>query len=91
MYLRFRGENPRWSGDRCCGAAGSRSITRAPHPCSPSAPGFQGDIAVITDPGTVWRVGYRPDRWTWTPWQYAEGTDGETTPTGTTEDSQVLA
>jgi hypothetical protein len=32
----------------------------------------QGDIAVVTDPGTVWRVGYRPDPWTWTPWQYAE-------------------
>ena len=31
----------------------------------------QGDVSVVTDPGTVWRVGYRPDPWTWTPWQYA--------------------
>ena len=27
---------------------------------------------MVTDPGMVWRVGYRPDPWTWTPWQYAE-------------------
>jgi len=32
----------------------------------------QGNISVVTDPGRVWRVGYRPDPWTWTPWQYAE-------------------
>ena len=31
-----------------------------------------GDISVVTEPGTVWRVGYRPDPWTFTPWQYAE-------------------
>ena len=31
-----------------------------------------GDISVVTDPGRVWRVGYRPDPWTFTPWQYAE-------------------
>jgi hypothetical protein len=32
----------------------------------------QGDVSLVTNPGTVWRVGYRPEPWTWTPWQYAE-------------------
>ena len=32
----------------------------------------QGDVSTVIDPGTVWRVGYQPDPWTWTPWQYAE-------------------
>ena len=30
-----------------------------------------GDLAAAVDPGAVWRVGYRPDPWAWTPWQYA--------------------
>lgn len=33
----------------------------------------QGQFAVLRDPGRVWRIGYRPDPWTWTPWQYAHG------------------
>lgn len=27
---------------------------------------------MLRDPGQVWRVGYRPDPWAWTPWQYAD-------------------
>jgi hypothetical protein len=30
-----------------------------------------GDLAAAVNPGQVWRVGYRPDPWAWTPWQYA--------------------
>jgi hypothetical protein len=30
-----------------------------------------GGLAASLDPGRVWRVGYRPDPWAWTPWQYA--------------------
>jgi hypothetical protein len=30
-------------------------------------------LQVDVDPGVVWRVGYRPDPWAWTPWQYAVG------------------
>lgn len=30
-------------------------------------------LEVEFDPGRVWRVGYRPDPWAWTPWQYANG------------------
>jgi len=30
-----------------------------------------GSLAASVDPGRVWRVGYRPDPWAWTPWQYA--------------------
>jgi hypothetical protein len=32
----------------------------------------QGRIAALYNPGRVWRVGYRPGSWTWTPWQYAD-------------------
>jgi hypothetical protein len=32
------------------------------------------DLEITTDPGTVWRVGFVPDPWAWTPWIYA--TDG---------------
>lgn len=28
-------------------------------------------LQVDVDPGVVWRVGFRPDPWAWTPWQYA--------------------
>lgn len=28
-------------------------------------------LPVSVDPGRVWRVGYEPDPWEWTPWQYA--------------------
>ena len=28
-------------------------------------------LPVSGDPGEVWRVGYQPDPWQWTPWQYA--------------------
>ena len=28
----------------------------------------------MADPGRVWRVGYRPDPWAWTPWQYVGST-----------------
>ncbi|GGM10005.1 RES family NAD+ phosphorylase [Nakamurella endophytica] len=31
-----------------------------------------GPVAVLNHPGTVWRVGYLPDPWNWTPWEYAE-------------------
>ena len=37
-----------------------------------------GNLAVGVDPGRVWRVGYRPDPWAWTPWQYAGETGGFT-------------
>lgn len=30
-----------------------------------------GSLAAEVDPGPVWRVGYRPEPWAWTPWQYA--------------------
>ena len=30
-----------------------------------------GALAAGIDPGRVWRVGFRPDPWAWTPWQYA--------------------
>ena len=30
-----------------------------------------GALAAGIDPGHVWRVGFRPDPWAWTPWQYA--------------------
>lgn len=33
-----------------------------------------GDLAVALDPGQVYRIGHRPNPWTWTPWQYASGT-----------------
>ncbi|WP_426517059.1 RES domain-containing protein [Diaminobutyricibacter sp. McL0618] len=29
------------------------------------------DFAVTENPGRVWRVGFEPDMWAWTPWQYA--------------------
>jgi RES domain. len=32
-------------------------------------------IETSGDPGEVWRVGYAPDPWAWTPWEYA-GDDG---------------
>lgn len=28
-------------------------------------------LPVSGDPGTVWRVGYEPDPWWWTPWEFA--------------------
>ncbi|WP_374976642.1 RES domain-containing protein [Microbacterium trichothecenolyticum] len=28
-------------------------------------------LPVSGDPGVVWRVGYQPDPWWWTPWEYA--------------------
>jgi hypothetical protein len=28
-------------------------------------------LPVAGDPGPVWRVGYAPDPWAWTPWEYA--------------------
>lgn len=28
-------------------------------------------LHVEVDPGMVWRVGFRPDPWRWTPWEYA--------------------
>lgn len=34
-----------------------------------------GELAVVVDPGLVFRVGRRPDPWAWTPWQHA-GVDG---------------
>ena len=30
-----------------------------------------GGLLAVRDPGTVWRVGYRPNPWAWTPWEYA--------------------
>lgn len=27
--------------------------------------------AIVDNPGTVWRVGFRPYPWAWTPWEYA--------------------
>jgi RES domain-containing protein len=30
-----------------------------------------GSLEVDVDPGRLWRVGYRPDPWAWTPWEYA--------------------
>lgn len=35
-----------------------------------------GDVALTADPGPVWRVGYRPGPWAWTPWQYAGDAGG---------------
>lgn len=29
-------------------------------------------MPVSGDPGQVWRVGYAPDPWQWTPWEYAK-------------------
>jgi hypothetical protein len=29
------------------------------------------DLEITSDPGTVWRVGFEPDPWAWTPWIYA--------------------
>ncbi|WP_019178963.1 RES domain-containing protein [Microbacterium yannicii] len=29
-------------------------------------------LPVSGDPGPVWRVGYAPDPWQWTPWEYAK-------------------
>lgn len=29
------------------------------------------DLNVSGDPGRVWRVGFEPDMWAWTPWRYA--------------------
>jgi len=37
-----------------------------------------GELAVATRPGQVWRIGYRPAPWAWTPWQYA-GVEGRFT------------
>ncbi len=34
-----------------------------------------GQLEVDVDPGRVWRVGYPPVPWAWTPWEYA-GPDG---------------
>jgi RES domain len=31
----------------------------------------RGRVIALANPGTTWRVGYRPDPWNWTPWQYA--------------------
>jgi hypothetical protein len=28
-------------------------------------------LALSGDPGRVWRVGFKPDMWAWTPWRYA--------------------
>ncbi|WP_100812158.1 MULTISPECIES: hypothetical protein [unclassified Microbacterium] len=28
-------------------------------------------LQITHDPGIVWRVGYEPDPWEWTPWRYA--------------------
>src|SRR5690242_19254110 len=28
-------------------------------------------MALTGDPGRVWRVGFEPDMWAWTPWRYA--------------------
>ena len=33
-----------------------------------------GGLAVSVNPGVVWRVGYRPKPWAWTPWQYVGDT-----------------
>jgi len=33
-----------------------------------------GRLAVTVNPGAVWRVGYRPQPWAWTPWQCAGDT-----------------
>lgn len=33
-----------------------------------------GELVAAVDPGRVWRVGYGPDPWAWTPWQYADDT-----------------
>jgi len=30
-----------------------------------------GSLEVDLDPGRVWRVGYPPQPWAWTPWEYA--------------------
>lgn len=38
----------------------TRTVTTAP-----------GALSATVDPGAVWRVGYAPDPWSWTPWQYA--------------------
>ena len=38
-------------------------------------PTAAGALAAVIDPGPVFRVGYRPDPWAWTPWGYA-GDDG---------------
>jgi len=29
-------------------------------------------LEMTGDPGTVWRVGFRPDPWTWSDWKYAQ-------------------
>lgn len=29
------------------------------------------ELPVSGDPGEVWHVGFEPDPWEWTPWQYA--------------------
>jgi hypothetical protein len=29
-------------------------------------------LSVSGDPGPVWRVGFAPDPWQWTPWEYAQ-------------------
>jgi len=33
-----------------------------------------GGLAVSVNPGVVWRLGYRPKPWAWTPWQYVGDT-----------------
>lgn len=38
-----------------------------------------GSLAASVDPGRAWRVGYRPDPWAWTPWQW-ERPLGDPTP-----------
>lgn len=30
-----------------------------------------GAMAITGDPGRVWRIGFEPDMWAWTPWRYA--------------------
>lgn len=29
-------------------------------------------LEVTSDPGAVWRVGFRPDPWVWSDWKYAQ-------------------
>jgi hypothetical protein len=34
-----------------------------------------GPLTAAADPGRVWRIGYAPEPWRWTPWQYT-GSNG---------------
>lgn len=31
------------------------------------------ELVIGSDPGQVWRIGFRPDPWAWSDWKYADG------------------